>query len=383
MRYILLLATFFTLINCNNTNNSTDMVKKTTNASPIAFIGTYTADMGFVKGKAAGIYTCRLDTTTGALTIIDSAASYNPSFVTISPDKKFLYAVGEGGGKPTEPFGSVSSFSIGENGKLTKLNEVSSYGVAPCHISTDKTGKFVFVANYVNGSVESYGVKSDGSLTDAIQKLQYAGKDPFAHQMFTTPDNRFALVVNKGLDSVFVYELKGDGKFIEVHKGGTVHGAGPRHLTFNTAQLNDKGMMPAYVINENNSTVDAFNFDTHSGTLTPFQTINALPSDFKGKNTGAEIEVHPSGKFLYSSNRGHNSIAVFQIAVDGKLSLVQHAPTQGDIPRNFTVTPDGKMLLVANQNSDNIVAFKIDAGTGKLTQSATSKVFTPVCIVFK
>ena len=380
MRYILLLATFFSLTDCNN--NTTEMKQKTGDTSPLLYIGTYTANLGFVDGKAAGVYTCRLDTATGAVTVIDSAAAYNPSFVTLSPDKKFLYAVSEGGGKPTEPFGGVMAFKIGDNGHLTKLNQVSSYGVAPCHISTDKTGKFVFVANYVNGSVESYGVKPDGSLTDAIQKLQYAGKDPFAHEMFTTPDNRFVLVVNKGLDTVFVYKLEADGKFTEIHKGGTVKGAGPRHLSFNTARLNDKGVMPAYVINENNSTVDAFDFDTHSGTLTNFQTVSALPADFKGTNTGAEIEVHPSGNFLYASNRGHNSIAVFQIAADNKLTLVENVSSQGAIPRNFKISPDGKILLVANQNSGNIVAFKIDAVTGKLTPSTSSKVLTPVCIAF-
>ena len=377
MRYLLLFTLFFTLTNCNNT---TEMKNKTTDNSPIVFVGTYTQNLGFVNGKAAGIYTCRMDAATGALTVIDSAAMANPSFVTVSPDKKFLYAVSEGGGKPNEPFGGVASFKIGDNGHLTPLNSVSSYGVAPCHISTDKTGKIVFVANYVNGSVESYGVKPDGSLTDAIQKLQYAGKDPFAHQMFTTPDNRFAVVVNKGLDTVFVYKFETDGKFTEVHKAGTVKGAGPRHLSFNTALLNEKGVMPAYVLNENNSTVDAFYFDTHIGTLTNFQTINNLPPDFKGVNTGAEIKVHPSGKFLYASNRGHNSIAVYQLDTSGKMTFVEHVSTQGAVPRFFMITDDGKMLLVANQNSDNIVAFKIDASTGKLTQTADSKIFTPVCI---
>ncbi len=356
------------------------MKKKTVDTAPIVFVGTYTQNLGFVNGKAPGIYTCRMDTVTGALTVIDSAPMVNPSFLTVSPDKKFLYAVSEGGGKPNEPFGGVASFKIGENGHLTPLNAVSSYGVAPCHISTDKTGKIVFTANYVNGSVESYGVKPDGSLTDAIQKLQYAGKDPFAHEMFTTPDNRFALVVNKGLDTVFVYKLETDGHFTEVHKAGTVHGAGPRHLSFNTALLNEKGIMPAYVINENNSTVDAFYFDTHTGALTHFQTIDNLPAGFKAVNTGAEIQVHPSGKFLYASNRGHNSIAVYQLDAAGKMTFVEHVATQGEIPRHFMITGDGKMLLVANQNSDNIVAFKIDILTGKLTKTTENKILTPVCI---
>ena len=380
MRYLLLLTTLFAFTNCNTGN---DMKEKTKSTLPIVFVGTYTQNLGFVNGKAAGIYTCRMDTATGALTVIDSAPMINPSFITVSPDKKFLYAVSEGGGKPNEPFGGVASFKIGENGHLTPLNAVSSYGVAPCHISTDKAGKFVFVANYVNGSVESYGVKPDGSLTDAIQKLQYAGKDPFAHQMFTTPDNRFVLVVNKGLDTVFVYKLEADGKFKEVHKAGTVKGAGPRHLALNVAPTLNNAIThyDAYVINENNSTVDAFKFDPNVGELTHFQTINNLPADFKGVNTGAEIEVHPSGKFLYASNRGHNSIAVYQLDSAGKMTFVEHVSTQGAVPRHFMITPDGKMLLVANQNSDNIVAFKIDASTGKLTQTANSKIFTPVCVI--
>jgi 6-phosphogluconolactonase len=347
---------------------------KNNSNQPIVFVGTYTQNLGFVNGKAHGIYTCRLDTTNGALTVVDSTDDIeNPSFLTISPDKKYLYAVSE------EPLhtGDIHAYKIGEKGKLLKINAVSSYGTAPCHISMDKSGKFVFVANYGTGNVASYGVKADGGLTDSLSMQRDGGEQAWAHQILMQPSQSAVWVIDKGADKIFTYNFSTKGALTSRKSISTAKGAGPRHLALTPDGKN------AYVINEVNSTINVYKHEPASMELIDIQTISTLPEGFKEANTTAEIAVHPNGKFVYGSNRGHNSIAIFKIEpATGKLNLVGHEPTQGAIPRNFMITPNGKLLLVANQNSDTVVAFSIDGATGLLKPTGQkSQVMTPVCLV--
>lgn len=344
---------------------------------PIIFVGTYTQKLGHVDGKATGIYTCRLDSGTGALTVTDTATGIdNPSFLCISPDKKFLYAVAENGGTPDRPFGSVVAYRIQEKGKLQKINEVSSYGVAPCYVSTDKSGKFVLVANYATGNVATYGVQADGALTDSLCVEKHPGKSPWAHMIVPSPDGGAIWAVDKGIDRVFIYDISGEGKLKEAFSFSTAKGAGPRHLEFNPAEPSQFA-----VINENNSTVNYYrkgeDFD-----IRRLDSLSTLPADFKANNSCADIHFHPNGKFLYGSNRGHNSIVVYAVDTQtGKLTLLQHQSTLGEIPRNFLITPDGKWLMAANQNSSTVAAFRIDAATGLLSPAgAPSAVPTPVCL---
>ncbi len=353
--------------------------KKDLSNQAIVFVGTYTQKLGHVDGKASGIYTCRMDWKTGELTVVDSVGGIaNPSFLTVSPDKKYLYAVAENGGTPEVPFGSVVSFKITEGGKLLKINEVSSQGAAPCHVSTDKSGKIVYISNYSSGHVVSYLTNPDGSLQNfaAISLTSYGDSTNLAHQCVQSPDGKFLLSCDKGADKIYVHSYDKTGKIPPLNNAtiNLAKGAGPRHLAFNPK--ND-GLF--YVINENNNTINTVNFGLKS-TIT--ESVSTLPADFKGNNSTAEIEVHPNGKFVYGSNRGHNSIVGFSVnETTGKLNLIGHFPTQGLVPRNFMITPDGGLLLVANQNSSNVVAFKIDQVTGKLTPTgANSSVFTPVCL---
>lgn len=357
---------------------TTQTTKKDLSNQPIVFVGTYTKKLGHVNGKAAGIYTCRLDMTTGELTVVDSMTGIgNPSFLTVSPDKKYLYSVAENGGVPEERFGSVVAYKITEGGKLTKINEVLSYGAAPCHISTDVVGKRVYVSNYSTGNVVSYSVNADGGLTDSISMDQHKGDSlAWAHQCVQSPDGKYLLSCDKGADKIFVYQYQADAKLIPLSKRTIplAHGSGPRHLAFNPKNPN-----LFYTINEVDNTITSVTFGEKT---TINESVSTLPADFKDKNSTSEIEVHPNGKFVYGSNRGHNSIVAFQVnETTGKLSLVGHFPTQGLVPRSFMITPDGSLLLVANQNSDNVVAFKIDQITGKLTPTgANSTVMTPVCL---
>ena len=351
----------------------------------LAYVGTYT-----VRGSK-GIYAYRYDASTGQLEDLGLAAETpSPSFVAIHPNHKFLYAVNETDEYQGQSSGIVSAFSIdAKTGKLTLLNQMASRGASPCHISLDHTGKFVLVANYTGGNLAVFPVGKDGRLGEAADFIQHQGSGPnhdrqekaHAHWIDLSPDNRFALNADLGLDEVFVYRFdatKGkltpnDPPFAKV-----ADGAGPRHVAFHP-----NGRF-AYVINELNSTVTTFSYDAKAGRLHELQSVPTLPEDFSGKSTTAEIVVHPSGKFVYASNRGHDSLAVFVVDPSkGTLKFVEHVPVKGKTPRNFEIDPTGKRLLVANQESDNLVEFAIDATTGKLTATGTEiKVPAPVCIRF-
>jgi 6-phosphogluconolactonase len=355
-------------------------------AEYIVYIGTYTN-----TGKSQGIYAYRFDSDSGKLTEAGLAGkATNPSFVAIHPNRKYLYAVSEVSGSGGKPSGAVTAFSIDpKNAKLTPLNQVPSRGSGPCYVSVDKTGKAALVANYNSGSVALLPVKADGSLGEATAFDQREGKGsdpkrqsaPHAHSISPSPDNRFALSADLGLDRLYVYKLDpaagtltaNDPPFANVKPGG-----GPRHFDFHP-----DGKF-VYAIQEMGSAITAFSYDKARGAMTEVQTVSTLPADFKGDNTCADIHVHRSGKFVYGSNRGHDSIAVFSVdPKTGMLKLVDNTSTQGKVPRNFGIDPTGKFLIAANQNTNNIVVFRIDQNTGKLTPTGQNlEVGAPVCVRF-
>ena len=312
-----------------------------------------------------------------------------PSFLAFSPDRRFLYAVSELGNSGKSE-GYVYAFGIDRaTGKLTFLNRQTSGGGGACHLVVDKTGKFLLVANYGTGSAASFPLKSDGSLGNLISKIQFEGsgpnqrrqKGPHAHAVVLSPDNRFLFVPDLGADRVRILRFDSSNGSLTPNTPADVAvkpGAGPRHFTFSP-----NGHF-AYLICEMGSLVVAFRYDSSAGSLTEIQTASTLPDGFTGENNSAEIEVDPSGRFLYASNRGHDSIAVFSIDdKTGKLERTQIESTQGRTPRNFAIDPTGRHLLAADQDSNRIVVFDRDSHTGKLTATGkTVDVPSPVCLLF-
>jgi len=351
------------------------------------YVGTYTEE----GSKSKGIYAYRFDAATGEVTPLGLAAeTTNPSFVALAPNGRFLYAVNEVGKYKGPNSGGVSAFSIDRaSGKLTFLNEVPSRGADPCYITVDKSGKHVLVANYTGGSVAVFPVLEDGKLGEASAFVQHTGKGsdpkrqegPHAHSIDLSPDNRFAMVDDLGLDELLVYKFDGAKGTLAPHDPPFAKldaGAGPRHFA-----LHPSGKF-AYVVTEMHSSVTAFSADLALGAFHPIQTVSTLPKGVSGRNDDAEIAVHPSGKFLYASNRGHDSIAVFAIdGGKGTLTPVEDTLTQGKEPRHFAIDPTGAYLFAENQKSDKVVVFRIDQKTGRLTPSGQSfDVATPVCIKF-
>jgi len=395
LRWIFLLLSLLTV----------SAAKDTPTKKYLLFVGTYT------EKESKGIYAYRFDATTSELTPLGVAAeTTNPSFLAIDPSRRFLYTVNEVRKYKGADSGAVSAFAINrQTGKLSLLNEVASRGADPCYIAFDKTGKFALVANYTGGSVAVFPVRNDarsdarndarddaradGHIGESSAFVQHVGSSvnkerqegPHAHWIETTPDNRFAIAVDLGLDELLVYRFDADPKT----KPGSLTandppyakldpGAGPRHLAFHP---NGKF---AYVINELQSSITAFSYDASRGELHKLKTVSTLPKGFSGSNDASEIKVHPSGKFLFASNRGHNSIAVFSIdSHTGTLTFVDHFPTQGRTPRNFEIDPTGKLLFVANQDTNNIVVLRIDPNSGRLTPTGqTLHVPSPVCLKF-
>lgn len=338
----------------------------------IMYVGTYTGP------KSKGIYAWRFkDGKLNPIGVVGETT--NPSFLAIHPNGKNLYAVGEGKG------GTVTAFSIDRSSaKLTQLNSQSTKGSGPCYVSVDKTGRNVLVANYGGGSIAVFPVDpKDGKLHESSAYVEHKGSGAdkkrqskaYAHCIKPSPDNRFAVVSDLGMDEVLVYAFNAAAGTLKLSSEAKLSpGTGPRHFAFHP-----KGRM-VYVIGELNSTVTAFAWD--NGQMHERQKISTLPADFKGENnTTAEIVVHPSGKWLYGSNRGHDSIARFALDKSGKMTLVDHTPSGGQIPRNFALDPSGKWLIAAHQKTDNIVVFRIEPGSGKLTRTGDSvEVGSPVCV---
>ena len=345
-------------------------------------IGTYTS------GKSEGIYVYDFNSATGANSFVSTVKTHNPSYLTVSPNQKMVYAVTENADSTKLGIGgAISAFSFdNEKGSLTKINQQFSGGKHPCYVSVDNTGKWVFAANYSSGSAALFPVNTDGSLGPVKQVIQNAGKGPnkarqegpHVHSTVLSPDNKFLFIPDLGIDKVMIYRfdnIKGKLSPASPPFAQSIAGSGPRHFDFHP---NNKY---AYLMEEMTGTVAAYKYS--EGTLTPLQRINALPADFKGVIGSADIHVSPDGKFLYCSNRGEsNSITIFKInASDGKLTVVGHQSTLGKTPRNFNFDPSGNFLLVANQNTDDIVIFKIDKATGLLTDTGKRiNVPNPVCI---
>ena len=350
----------------------------------LVYIGNYSGP------KAKGIYAYRLDMASGRLTEVGVTEGIkNPSFLAIHPSGNYLYAVSEVSDSGGKPSGAVSAFALNrKSGELTPLNHQSSEGAGPCHVSVDRTGRVALVANYGSGSVASLPIKDDGSLEKAASAIQHEGtgpdpsrqKGPHAHSINVSPDNRFAFAADLGLDKILIYQLdpaKGTITSNDPAFAKTPPAGGPRHFAFHPS-----GKF-AYVCNEMKSSVTAFAYDAEKGSLTEIHTISTLPEEVKGNST-AEIQVHPSGKFVYCSNRGHNSLAIFAVDPDsGKLTAVGHQATLGKTPRNFGIDPTGTYILACNQGSDSIVVFRVDQTTGKLTQVGEPVTTgTPVCVKF-
>jgi 6-phosphogluconolactonase len=369
--------------------------KSAANRKYLVYVGTYTS-----KTASKGIYAFEFDAETGKLTPKGVAAeTLDPSWVAVHPSGKFVYAANEAGKAST-----VSAFAVdAKSGKLTFLNQLPSLGEDPCYLSFDKTGKYVLVANYSSGTIAVFPILADGRLGEHTASMKNQGatgpnkerqEAPHAHWIETSSDNRFALVADLGLDEVLIYRFdankgilsRNDPPLMTVPlllasswRGAKVNpGAGPRHFAFHP---NGKF---GYVLNEMDATVIAFSYQRNNGSLSFLQSVTTLPKDFSGRNDAAEIAVHPNGKFLYASNRGHDSIAIFAIdAAKGTLAFVAHVLTGGKEPRHFAIDPSGKYLLAENQFSNNIVVFKIDAATGGLTPTRqVVEVPSPVNLAF-
>jgi 6-phosphogluconolactonase len=374
------------------------------------YMGTYTGfkyvhhsrTYGVGESHSKGIYVSRFNATTGELSEPELAAEMvNPSFLTVSPDHRFVYAVSEDPlsvGPPLDAASYVSAFAVEfSTGKLRLLNTVPTGGTSTCFISMDNTGKYVLMANFGSGSVSVLRVKADGSLGEVASFIQNVGhsvdpsiqSEPHPHSIVVSPDNRYAIVSDLGLDQILIFHFDAATGMLSPPgpPTATVYpGSGPRHFVFDPA-----GKF-GYQLREMSGVVDVLAWDPAKGNLTAVQSAHSVPHDFVGSNHSAELEILPSGKFLYESNRRTKSeterapdtIGVFSIdRKDGTLAAVEQSSTGGVMPRSFTIDPTGSYLLAANQLSNNVVVFRIDGATGRLSQTGKEiRVDTPVCLKF-
>ena len=349
----------------------------------LVYFGTYT------NALSQSIYVSRLDTKTGTLSAPElAAATPDPSFVTLSPNEKYLYAANEFGGQNE---GQVSAFAINKtSGQLTLLDQKDSGGLAPCHVSVDADGKTLFVANYSSGNIKSLPLKTDGSFADGGSLIQFQGhgvnpnrqEGSHAHFAIVDPSNHFVLACNLGTDKVMIYRLNSDSTLTpnDPPFASVPDGAGARHLAFS------RNAKHVYVVNEMGCSVSEFDWDVKTGSLTMQETVSALPASvaIKPNFTAAEILVSPNGKFVYATLRGHDSVTIF--AVDKKswhLTFVQNITSGGKVPRGLGIDPTGHWLITGHQQSNSVVEFAIDAKTGKLTPTGTEfKIGSPVDVKF-
>jgi 6-phosphogluconolactonase len=345
------------------------------------FAGTYTEN-----NKSKGIYWYQMNPKSGELSFLSSCKTTNPSYLVVHPNKQWLFAVNETGGINPKSNGSISSFEIDQvNNRLRFINSVSSRGNYPCFLSIDHSGNFALLANYGTGNVAVFPVNSDGSLKEACSMYQNSGNgptlqqdSPHAHMIVPGP-GQLIYSTDLGTDNIILYSLDHCGKLLLIKKIVLKAGSGPRHITIHS---NQKWL---YVINELNGTIETFNLDKSTGDLSGFQIISTLPEgqiDFAG---GSDIHISPSGKYLYASNRANiNNIAIYKINQDsGELQLHGHKPVSGTTPRNFVIDPTGTFLLVANQDSNQVITFRIDAESGELFETGyKSEIPMPVCLKF-
>jgi 6-phosphogluconolactonase len=363
----------------------------------LVYVGTYSEPILFgtgqvLRGKGKGIYAYRLDEAAGALVPVGITEDVrNSSYLAFDPSRKFLYCVNEFKEYQGKASGAVSAYRIDhESGTLTYLNTVASHGTDPCALMVDRTGRCVIVANFASGSVAVLPLAADGSLGEASCVIQHEGssvdpqrqKGPHAHAVEIDAANRYVFVPDLGCDKVMIYQLDPAKGILTPNANqpslATKPGAGPRQLA-----LHPHGRF-AYLINELDSTMTACAYDAANGMLRPLQTLSTLPEGFTGQSTCAEVQVAPSGRFLYGSNRGHDSIVIYALDPDtGMMSLVGHESTRGHIPRNFTLSRNGDFLAAANQDSNNVVMFRVDPAKGTL--QPTGNVVdpgTPICVKF-
>lgn len=346
------------------------------------YVGTYT------DSTSKGIYRFTLDAETGDVTEpVLVADARNPSFLALHPNGRFLYAVGEFSGPTTPPAGVVSAFAIDPaTGGLTRLNQQSSEGAGPCHLVVDRAGRHVLVANYGGGTVAVLPIGEDGRLAPATSVRQHAGSGPnprrqqapHAHGIHLDPTGRFAVSPDLGADRVFVYRYDAAAGTLQASGEGRLDpGSGPRHATFDAA-----GRV-LYTINELTSTITAFGFDPASGALTAMQTVTTLPGGFAGENTTAEIAMSPDGRYVYGSNRGHDSLAIFAVEQrSGRLTPRGHVSAGGRTPRHFAIDDSGRWLLAAHQADDSIAVFRLDATSGLPSPTASRiRIPRPVCVL--
>ena len=349
---------------------------------PLVFVSAFAA------GDQGGIQAYQLDLKAGSLKLVERTSGVeNPFFLALSPDRKFLYSIHakQFGGKENE---QVAAYEIiGRTGQLKLLNRQSALGTAACYLHVDATGKTVVVANYSTGSVASLPVKSDGSLGEAASFVQHVGssvnsarqKEPHAHCIVVSPDNRFVFAADLGLDQVLSYRLDAKTSKLTPNQppfAKSPAGAGPRHLTFHP-----RGKQ-VYVINELSNSVTVFDYNAESGSLIETQTISTLPKEFTGTSHCADLKISSNGRFLYGTNRGHDSIAAYRIAEDGRLTLIGIEPSLGQGPQNLAITSGGELLLCANLPGKNLAVFRIDPETGALKSvGAPVSILSPSCIM--
>jgi 6-phosphogluconolactonase len=347
------------------------------------YVGTYTT------GKSEGIYLYRMNLASGELKHVSTTPGVvNPSFLTLDSQKRYLYAVNEVTDFSGTPGGAVSAFAINRKTGTPKfLNQQPSFGGAPCYVTIDRTGRFILVANYVGGNVSVLSIERNGRLGSATDVDQHHGSSinpnrqegPHAHSIVLDRSNRYAYSCDLGTDKIMIYRFDSKKGKLTANQQPWVQvkaGAGPRHFTFHPSGKY------AYVMNELDATITSFHCDSANGTLKEAQTVRTLPEGFSESNTTADIHVSPFGRFLYGSNRGHNSIVVFEIdGKTGKLRFLEHASTGGRTPRNFAIDPTGRFLLAANQDSDTIVTLRLDPVTGRLKRTGhITGVPSPVCL---
>lgn len=361
----------------------------------LVYIGTYTEPILFgtgkvLMGKGKGIYVCEMDLQSGRMRLVGVKEQVvNPSYIAFGHNGNHIYAVNELKTYNGQASGTVSAFRLGQQpSDMEFLGLRLTMGTDPCHVAIDRSGKFLAVANFRTGSVAIFPILSDGSLGERTAFVQHTGSSidpkrqtgPHAHSIIFDPSNRYLLVPDLGIDKVVVYEFDSATGSIASSQKRSVSvtaGSGPRYLEYHPS-----GAF-AYLINELNSTVTAFTVD-QEGLLSEIQNIRTLPEGYEGESTCADLHIAPSGQYLYASNRGHDSLAMFAInAQTGMLTAIGHISTHGRIPRNFVIDPSGRFVLVANQDSDNIAVFEIDSRNGLLAYTGIEvEVPTPVCVRF-
>lgn len=352
----------------------------------LIFVGTYTNK----ENSSRGIYTVHLDPATGAFSAVELAAeARNPTFLTLHPNGRVLYSLDESNQANGQSGGATKAFTFElATGKLTALNAESSGGLGGCHLATDRAGRLLLLASYNGGDITAFPLDTSGRIKPRSGSVNQIGRlgpnaarqdKPHPHSITISPDDRFGYVCDLGLDKIFSYKLDPAAATVSASaETATEPGAGPRHSKFSA----DGRFF--YVINELNSTLAVFACTPETGALAPVQTLSTLPPGFLGTNICAEIRLSPDGRFVYGSNRGHDSIAVFsRNPTDGTLTPVEIVSCGGQHPRNFNLSPDGRWLVCANRDTNNLVSFRIDAATGRLTPSGhTASLPSPVCVLF-